>query len=81
MTFDGIKDLLPFLEFLNSRKVLFRIEQSRPDAIMVSFTLVGVRAEVEFFDDHIEYSLFHGDEWVLDDQAALVALIRQKTDD
>ncbi len=81
MTFGGMKDLLPFLEFLNARKVRFRLEQSRAEAVMVSFTLVGVRAEVEFFEDHIEYSLFRGDEWVLDDQDALIALIREKTDD
>ena len=81
MKFEGIKDLLPFLEFLSSRNVLFTLDQRRPDSIMVSFTLVGVRAEVDFFDDHIEYSLFKGNEEVLEDQDALVALIREQTDE
>lgn len=81
MRFAGIKDILTFLEFLNARKVMFTIEQRRPDSVMVSFTLVGVRGEVDFFEDHIEYSLFKGDEWVLDDQDALVSLIREKTED
>ena len=81
MKFEGIKGLLPFLEFLSSRNVLFTLDQRRPDSIMVSFTLVGVRAEVDFFDDHIEYSLFTGNKEVLDDQHALIALIREQTDD
>ena len=81
MKFEGIEDRLPFLEFLSSRNVLFTLDQRRPDSIMVSFTLVGVRAEVDFFDDHIEYSLFTGNKEVLDDQHALIALIREQTDD
>jgi len=81
MKLEGLKDILSFLQFLNQRKVQFVLSQERTDSIMVSFTLVGVRVEVDFFDDHIEYSLFTGDEWVLDDQAALVSLIRDKTDD
>jgi hypothetical protein len=79
MALDGIKDILSFLDYLRSRRVMFRLEQMRPDSIMVSFTLVGLRAEVDFFDDHIEYSLFKGDESVLDEQAALVALIEEKS--
>jgi len=79
MAFDGIKDILSFLDFLRSQRVMFRLEQMRPDSIMVSFTLVGMRAEVDFFEDHIEYSLFKGDESVLDDQAALIALVEEKS--
>lgn len=81
MKIDGLKDLLPFLALLDARKVPFAMSQERPDSVMVSFGLVGVRVEVDFFDDHIEYSLFRGDESVLDDQAALIALIRKATDD
>lgn len=77
MAFDGIKDILSFLDFLRSQRVMFRLEQMRPDSIMVSFTLVGARAEVDFFEDHIEYSLFKGDESVLDDLAALIALVEE----
>jgi hypothetical protein len=79
MKLDGLKDLLDFLTFLEVRKVPFAISQERPDSIMVSFGLIGVRAEVDFFDDHIEYSLFRGDESVLDDQAALIALVEEKS--
>jgi hypothetical protein len=43
----------------------------RPDSLMVTYTLLGARVELDFFEDHIEYSVFTGDEFVLDDQKAL----------
>ena len=39
--------------------------------------LVGT-LEVEFFEDHIEYSVFTGDESVLDDQKQLFDLIIER---
>lgn len=81
MKLAGIKDLLAFLEFLSSRNVWFKLEQCRYDSIMVTFTLVGVRVEVDFFEDHIEYSVFRGSEEVLQDEDALIALIREQTDE
>ena len=75
MTLGGIKDLLPFLEFLRDHKIWFRMESLRDDAMMVEIHLVGMRLEVEFFDDHIEYSLFTGDESVEDDQEKLFDLL------
>lgn len=44
---------------------------------MVTITLFGARVEIDFFDDHIEYSVFKGDEGVLDDQPALFGMIRE----
>lgn len=67
----GLRDLLPFLNYLNEARVWHRLEHLRDDAIMVSVHMVGTRLEVEFFDDHIEDSLFEGDESVLDDGACL----------
>ena len=49
----------------------------RDDVIMVSFTLVGVRVEVDFFEDHIEYSTFQGDESVASDVVGLFTVIAQ----
>ena len=43
---------------------------------MVTITIIGARIEVDFFDDHIEYSVFRGSEDVLDDQHALFEMIR-----
>ncbi|MGL4811465.1 MAG: hypothetical protein ACRCXM_06790 [Beijerinckiaceae bacterium] len=42
---------------------------------MVTFTLVGYRVEVDFFEDEIEYSIFAGREDVLTDEKELFALI------
>ncbi len=42
---------------------------------MVTFTLVGKRMEVDFFKDHIEYSIFSGDESVEDDVPKLLGMI------
>jgi hypothetical protein len=73
---DGIKDLLTFLRLLRAQSVFFTLDQRRPDSIMVSITIAGARIEVDFFNDHIEYSVFRGAEDVLDDQPALFEMIR-----
>ena len=77
MTLTGIKDLLPFVEFLRDRKIWFRMDSLRHDAITVEIHLVGIRLEVEFFDDHIEYSTFTGDETVQDDQKKLFDILSE----
>jgi hypothetical protein len=78
MTLGGIKDLLSFLEFLRDRRIWFRIESLRDDAVTIEIHLVGMRLEVEFFADHIEYSHFTGDEGVKDDQKKLLEIIIER---
>jgi hypothetical protein len=77
MKLTGIKDLISFLQYLQdiSKAPWYRLYSSRYDALMVEVDIVGIRLEVEFFDDHVEYSVFEGDESVLDDQQRLFALI------
>ena len=79
MKLNGIGDLLPFLNLLKDHSIVYRLEHMRPDSIMVTLTLVGARVEVDFFDDHIEYSVFKGDERVLDDQEDLFRLLSKDT--
>jgi hypothetical protein len=67
MTLRGIIDLLPFLKFLREQRIGFSLSQDRPDSVMVTLTLVGCRVEVDFFDDHIEFSYFTGSEAVESD--------------
>jgi hypothetical protein len=43
---------------------------------MVTLALVGKRIEVDFFEDHVEYSIFTGDESVEDDVDKLLALTK-----
>ena len=47
---------------------------------MVTFTLVRNRVEVEFFVDHLEFSVFSGNEDVSRDEKALHDLIKNNWD-
>lgn len=76
MTLNGIKDLIPFLAFLDEKHVSYTLSRERDDSIMVTTAVVGARIEIEFFDDHIEYSVFRGNEDVLGDQPALFKMLR-----
>lgn len=76
----GFEGLLEFLKFLRSKKIQFSIEQQRDDALMVSFALMSVRIEVEFFADHVEFSTFKGSEAVDSDEKRLMALIAENWD-
>lgn len=71
----GLKDLIPFLNFLKEQGVSYVLAHQRYDTIMVTITLLGERIEVGFFADHIEYSRFKGDESVEEDQEVLFGLI------
>jgi hypothetical protein len=77
-TLNGIRDLVPFLNFLKENKVWFHLEQISHEALMVTISLVGERIEVEFFDDHIEFSRFTGDESVERDVGLLFSLIASR---
>ena len=72
---EGLKDLLPFLNFLKKNGVWYSLNHFRDDSILVMLTLVSERIEIDFFIDHIEYSRFTGDESVEDDQEVLFRLI------
>ncbi len=78
---DGLERMLDFLDLLRERKVHFFIEQYREDSLTVTLTLVGARIEVDFFVDHIEYSVFEGSEAVESDEKALVQRIKADTDE
>jgi hypothetical protein len=70
-----LNDLLSYLNFLRNKKKKFDISQDRTESIMVTFTLVGCRVEVDFFEDHIEFSYFTGDESVHDDWTIMQGLL------
>ena len=73
----NLSDILKFLDYLTENSVKFDIKQSRSDSLMVTFTVIFFRVEVDFFVDHIEYSYFIGDEWVKDDLRVLDLIIRE----
>ena len=67
----GIQDFIPFLQLLDSRRISYKINRARDDSVFITVTTVGKRIEIDFFQDHIEYSWFEGNEEVLDDQDGL----------
>jgi hypothetical protein len=73
----NLADILKFLDYLTENSVKFDIKQSRSDSLIVTFTVIFFRVEVDFFDDHIEYSYFIGDEWVKDNLRVLDLIIRE----
>ena len=77
MKLRGLEDLLAFLNVLRKEKISYQLDCVRDDAIMVTLTVVGARIEVDFFDDHIEFSVFEGDESVEDDSDKLFRIIRE----
>ena len=76
---DSLGRLLEFLSHLSDRNIEFVIGQQQPEAVMVSFAIVGHRIEVEFFANRLEYSVFTGDEAVDSNEQALLSLIAAKS--
>jgi hypothetical protein len=74
---NGIRDLIPFLNYLDKESIHYRLDHLRDDSIMVSFTLVGARIELDFFDEHVEFSSFQGTEAVETDTELLARLIQE----
>jgi hypothetical protein len=70
--------LMTLISFLNRNRIHFRLDQQSDDAVMVSFSLVGMRIEVEVFDDRLEFSTFEGDESVETSEDKLYLLIKER---
>lgn len=67
---------LDIASFLDENKVSYTILRRRDDSLMFSCVLIGARIEIDVFDDnHIEYSIFTGDEGVDSDEIKLRELI------
>ncbi|KAF0231671.1 MAG: hypothetical protein FD175_579 [Beijerinckiaceae bacterium] len=77
----NILDILAFLESLRETNIHFSLRSSRDDSISVDFTLVGCRVEVDFFEDHIEFSYFKGDEGVERDWKIMEQLLNDHWSD
>lgn len=73
----GMKDLLSFLNYLDKEGIYYRLDHLREDSLMVSFTLVGMRVELDFFDNHVEFSPFIGNEEVETDTTLLADMIKR----
>jgi hypothetical protein len=57
--------LFDTIKALEKAHLHFFIERTRPDSVRLSVTMIGVRMEIDIFeDDHLEISRFHGNESV-----------------
>ena len=79
MKIDGLQRLLDFLTLLREHSVEFRLDQQGPDGVIVQFALYGVRVEVDFTVDEMQYSIFKGDEGVLTSADDLLRLIKERS--
>ena len=71
MELDGLQRMLDFLDTLEDEGVHFVIDQVDPGSLLVSFTLVGTRVEVDFYPDRMEHRVFKGSEDVHNDKSLL----------
>jgi hypothetical protein len=67
--------LIRFLRFLHDRGHRFFMRQGRSDSIMVIIMLETGLIEIDFFEDHIEYSLFPKDAASDNDQQRMLDLL------
>lgn len=81
MAQDGLQRMLDFLEILSGKGIEFKIDQQASDELMVTFALVGVRVEVVFSVQRMQFSYFKGNEDVLLDEKVLHDLIQEHWDD
>lgn len=68
------------IKALESARVHFFIERTRPDSVSIYAAAVGERIEIDVFeDDHIEVSRFSGDESVEGGEQTLARILASLT--
>ncbi|WP_175976457.1 hypothetical protein [Burkholderia sp. BCC1047] len=73
--------LFDLLDRLDAAKIHYTLSRNRPDTVLVSVTVVGMRVEVDVFrDGHIEVCTFRGTEEPSDDANALQQIIDANRD-
>jgi hypothetical protein len=71
--------LFELLRTLEKQRHHFELARHRNDTVMVTVTLVGLRLEIDVFEDgHLEYSLFSGSESVHSDLDRLKAILEER---
>lgn len=78
MEIRGIVDLLPFLNFLYDRGCRYDLLHSHPDSVKATVHLAENKIEVDFFDDHVDFSCFDGLSQRQVDTADLIKLIEER---
>jgi hypothetical protein len=74
----GLKGLLAFLTYLDDRNIMYDLMHTSPDDITVYFTLVGMRVEVRFEENVVDWCCFTGDDGMDRDFSKLEALLKAR---
>ncbi|CAE6870011.1 hypothetical protein R69746_08346 [Paraburkholderia aspalathi] len=73
--------LFDLLERLDAAKIHYTLSRNRPDTVLVSITVVGMRVEVDVFrDGHTEICVFKGSEGATEDPGIIERIIRENAD-
>lgn len=74
---DGLQRMLDFLNYLEANNIHYFITKYSESGLTATLTLVGVRIEVEFTPEEMQYSIFRRNEHVLTDEKELMDIIRR----
>jgi len=72
MKLENLTSILEFLNFLDKKRLSYWIEHDIADCLTVIIFVPGIRYEVYFYEDRVDYSFFKGDEMVHDDLPKLL---------
>jgi hypothetical protein len=74
---DGLQRMLDFIEFLNKERIIFSIHSRSFDAISIDFAGIGIRYEVDFYVDEMNFSHTTSNETVFTGDAELKKIIKE----
>jgi hypothetical protein len=77
MKLTDLADIFEFLNFLKGERISFDIRHTFHNGLTVLLYLPGLRLEVDFFDDRVEYNVFEGDESIQEDFEKLFKLLTE----
>jgi hypothetical protein len=77
MKLTNLADIFEFLNFIKGKRIQFDIRHTFENGLTVLLYLPGLRLEVDFFDDRVEYNIFEGDESVQEDFEKLFKLLTE----
>jgi hypothetical protein len=72
---DGLQRMLDFTNYLQEKRMTYHFRQVSFDEIMVGFSMPGERVEVYFTTEDVTYSVFTGNEDMLEGVEAVKAMV------
>ena len=78
MKLTNLAGILDFLNFLDEKGKSYYIKHTIPVCLTVMIFLPGLKYEVYFYEDRVDYSLFQGDESVRDDLDEMLKVLSEE---